>query len=140
MSTLAAELFSEPPMNLLPGRVSQRNVTFGENTRHSLTRELERLPEGEYLFGVRPSHVGLAPESDDDLKMDMRVELGEISGSETFLHVRNDTVDMVVQELGVHAHHQGDSVRVYLPMNRLFVFDRQQALVHTPADTGGLDG
>lgn len=140
VNTLAAELFSEPPMNLMPGRVSDCNVSFDENTRHSLTRELEQLPEGDYLFGVRPSHVGLAPTSDDDLRMDMQVELGEISGSETFLHVRNQSLEMVVQELGVHTHNPGDSVKVYLPMNRLFVFDQQQALVHTPVDTGGLNG
>ncbi|MFC4259445.1 ABC transporter ATP-binding protein [Marinobacter lacisalsi] len=140
VSTLAAELFSEPPMNLMPGRVSNRRVTFNEGPDHSLTRELESLPEGDYLFGVRPSHVGLAPASNDDLVMDMKVELGEISGSETFLHVRNRSLEMVLQELGVHSHHPGDSVRVYLPMNRLFVFDQQRALVHTPVDTGGAHG
>lgn len=140
VNTLAAELFSEPPMNLMPGRVSNQRVTFNEGAGHSLTRELESLPEGDYLFGVRPSHVGLAPASDDDLVMDMEVELGEISGSETFLHVRNRDVEMVLQELGVHSHHPGEGVRVYLPMNRLFVFDQQRALVHTPADTGGEHG
>ena len=140
VSTLAAELFSEPPMNLMPGRVSNRNVSFDDISSHNLTRELEGLPEGDYLFGVRPSHVGLAPASDDDLKIDMEVELGEISGSETFLHVRNQSLELVIQELGVHSHHQGDRVQVYLPMNRLFVFDRARALVHTPADTGGLNG
>jgi glycerol transport system ATP-binding protein len=140
VNTLAAELFSEPPMNLMPGRVSQQRVSFQEGTGHSLTRELESLPEGDYLFGVRPSHVGLTPASDDDLFMDMEVELGEISGSETFLHVRSRSLAMVLQELGVHSHQSGDSVQVYLPMNRLFVFDQQQALVHTPADTGGEHG
>lgn len=140
VSTLAAELFSEPPMNLLPGRVSDRTVSFDEITRHRLSRELEGLAEGDYLFGVRPSHVGLAPNSDDDLKIDMEVELGEISGSETFLHVRRQSLEMVVQELGVHSHHPGDQVHVYLPMNRLFVFDRNEALVHTPANTGGHHG
>lgn len=140
VNTLAAELFSEPPMNLLPGRVSGHSVTFGEDIHHDLTRELEDLAEGEYLFGIRPSHVGLSPAGKDDLTLEMEVELAEISGSETFLHIGTGGLDMVVQELGVHTRHPGDPVKVYLPMNRLFVFDQHQALVHTPADTGGVHG
>ena len=47
---------------------------------------------------------------------------------------------MVVQELGIHVLDPGNRVQVYLPMNRLFVFDQQQLLVHTPADMGGIHG
>ncbi|MGM0571090.1 ABC transporter ATP-binding protein [Marinobacter sp.] len=140
VNTLAAELFSEPPMNLLPGRVSQNSVIFGERTSHRLTRELGDLAEGEYLFGIRPSHVGLSPTGKHDLALEMEVELAEISGSETFLHAGNSDFDVVVQELGVHASEPGDPVKIYLPMNRLFVFDQHQALVHTPVDTGGGHG
>ncbi|WP_339802118.1 ABC transporter ATP-binding protein [uncultured Marinobacter sp.] len=140
VNTLAAELFSEPPMNLLPGRVQERRVSFGQGVHHDLTRDLEGLAEGEYLFGVRPSHASLVRSGDDDLALDMDVTLAEISGSETFLHVRHQTLDMVVQELGIHVLDPGNRVQVYLPMNRLFVFDQQQLLVHTPADMGGIHG
>lgn len=140
VNTLAAELFSEPPMNLLAGRVSNRSVAFNEHTRHDLTRDLDGLVEGDYLFGVRPSHVGLSRDDGDDLEIDMEVELAEISGSETYLHVRGQGMEMVVQELGVQSFGPGDRVRVYLPINRLFVFDQHHGLVHTPADNGGLNG
>ncbi|SFR74259.1 carbohydrate ABC transporter ATP-binding protein, CUT1 family [Marinobacter daqiaonensis] len=140
VDTLAAELFSEPPMNLLPGRVSETGLSFDQVADHALTRELKGLSPGDYIFGIRPSHASLRPAGEDDLEIPVTVELGEISGSATFLHVGTGQFDLVLEEPGVHQHRPGEKIRVYLPMNRLFVFGTDQQLVHTPADTGGLNG
>ncbi|EDO26735.1 predicted protein, partial [Nematostella vectensis] len=87
---LAAELFSEPAINLMPGRVSGTEVSFADTVHFPLNPDLQGIAEGEYRFGVRPSHIGLVPSNDDDLELAVTVELAEISGSETFLHVRNE--------------------------------------------------
>ncbi|MDO3722550.1 ABC transporter ATP-binding protein [Marinobacter sp. chi1] len=138
VSTLAAQLFSEPPMNLIRGRVTETEVTFDEYSHHALTQELAALKPGEYWFGIRPSHIGLVPANDDDLEMSMEVALSEISGSETFMHVQNRYFEMVLQLMGVHQYHTGAPVKVYLPINKLFVFDSHEQLVLTPAQpTGG---
>jgi glycerol transport system ATP-binding protein len=133
VNKLAAELFSEPPMNMIKGRVTDTEVTFDEYSSHALTQELTRLPKGDYWFGIRPSHIGLVPASDDDLEMAMEVELSDISGSETFMHVKNDHFYMVLQLMGVHQYHTGAPIKVYLPMNKLYVFDSDEQLVHTPS-------
>lgn len=49
------------------------------------------------------------------------------------MHVRNRHFQMVLQLMGVHQYHTGAPVKVYLPINRLFVFDQGEKLVHTPA-------
>src|SRR5690554_5219582 len=140
VNTLAAELFCEPPMNFLTGRIRNNEILLGETVRHPLTGPLGSLAEGNYLFGIRPSHIGLSPVTGADLALEADVELAEISGSETFLHVSSQGLDMVVQALGVHTRHVGDPVSVYLPLNRLFVFSENSALVHTPANGGGAHG
>lgn len=139
VNTLAAQLFSEPPMNMIKGRVTATEVTFDEYSHHALTQELARLEPGDYWFGIRPSHIGLVPNNEDDLEMSMEVELSEISGSETFMHVRNRYFEMVMQLMGVHQYHTGSPIKIYLPINKLFVFDKDESLVHTPAQvvTGG---
>ena len=139
VNTLAAQLFSEPPMNMIKGRVTDTEVTFDEYSHHALTQELARLEPGDYWFGIRPSHIGLVPNNEDDLEMSMEVELSEISGSETFMHVRNRYFEMVMQLMGVHQYHTGSPIKIYLPINKLFVFDKDESLVHTPAQvvTGG---
>ncbi len=133
VNALAAGLFSEPPMNMIRGRVSTTEVTFDEFTRHRLTRKLKQLEPGEYQFGIRPSHIGLARAHDDDMVMTMEVELADISGSETFMHVRNRHFELVLQLMGVHEYAPGATVEVYLPVNRLFVFETGGTLVQTPA-------
>jgi glycerol transport system ATP-binding protein len=44
-----------------------------------------------------------------------------------------------MQLMGVHQYHTGSPIKIYLPINKLFVFDKDESLVHTPAQvvTGG---
>lgn len=137
VSTLAAQLFSEPPMNMIRGRVTETEVTFDDTSHHALTQDLADITPGDYWFGIRPSHIGLVPANDDDLEMSMEVALSEISGSETFMHVENRHFEMVMQLMGVHQYNPGASLKVYLPMNKLFLFDRYEQLVHTPSQMAG---
>ncbi|MFT6980986.1 MAG: glycerol transport system ATP-binding protein [Marinobacter psychrophilus] len=137
VNTLAAQLFSEPPMNMIRGRVTDTEVTFDEYSHHALTQELSKLMPGDYWFGVRPSHIALVPANDDDLEISMEVALSEISGSETFIHIENSHFEMVMQLMGVHQYHTGAPVKVYLPINKLFVFDSAEKLVQTPSRIPG---
>ncbi len=128
----AAELFSEPPINLLPGQVNNSEVTFDQSVHFPLDQDLQKLPAGDYQFGIRPNHIGLVPHNDDDLELSMTVEVAEISGSETFLHVRNSLFTLVLQLSGVHEYHTDTSLKVYLPTHRLFVFDLDGKLIQAP--------
>ena len=128
----AAELFSEPPINLIPGKVAGSEVTFEASAHFPLNQDLTDIQQGEYIFGVRPSHIGLVPQNDDDLELSMLVELAEISGSETFMHVKNDRFRLVLQLSGVHEYHTDTPIKVYLPTHKLFVFDLNGAMIQAP--------
>jgi glycerol transport system ATP-binding protein len=73
------------------------------------------------------------PNHDDDLEITMRMQLAEISGSETYMHVVNDHFDLVLQLSGVISYHIGDSIKVYLPTHKLFVFDPAGNTIQTPS-------
>lgn len=130
---LSAELFSEPPINLLPGRIAPNEVSFQDRMHFPRNADLQSLEEGAYSFGVRPSHIGLMPSNDDDLEVSCVVELAEISGSETFLHVRNEHLRLVLHLQGVHDYHVDSPIRVYIPTHKLFVFDASGRLAQAPA-------
>jgi glycerol transport system ATP-binding protein len=132
VNTLAAQLFSEPPMNMIKGRVTDTEVTFDEYSHHALTHELAKLEPGDYWFGIRPSHIGLVPNNEDDLEMSMEVELSEISGSETFMHVKNDHFRLVLQLMGVHEYHTDTPIKIYLPISKVFVFAVDGSLIRAP--------
>ncbi|MNM42413.1 sn-glycerol-3-phosphate import ATP-binding protein UgpC [compost metagenome] len=131
-SVLAAELFCEPPINLVSGRISGAEVSLGQAVHFARNADLQRLGDGEYRFGVRPSHITLVPSHDDDLELAVLVELGEISGSETFLHVRNDYWRMILHLPGVHEYPVDTPIRVFIPTHKLFVFDSAGKLVQAP--------
>ncbi|MDH2431551.1 ABC transporter ATP-binding protein [Pokkaliibacter plantistimulans] len=131
-SVLAAELFSEPPINLLEGRITDSEVTFDETVHFPLNQDLQGIGAGQYRFGVRPSHLGLVPSNDDDLELSVLVELAEISGSETFLHVRNDHFSLVLHLSGVHEYDVDEPIRVYVPTHKLFVFAQDGRLIQAP--------
>src|SRR3546814_5612840 len=77
------ELFSEPPINLMPGRIAGNEVSFANFVHFPLNVDLRPVGEGEFRFGVRPSHISLVPSNDDDLELAVTVEVAEISGTET---------------------------------------------------------
>ncbi|MFF7708732.1 ATP-binding cassette domain-containing protein [Pseudomonas sp. NPDC007930] len=129
---LAAELFSEPPINLLDGQVQGTEVSFAGCAHFALNADLQTLGEGPFRFGVRPSHISLAPAHDDDLELAVTVEVAEISGAETFLHVRNEHVQLVAHLPGVHDFAVDTPIQVYIPTHRLFVFEPGGALVQAP--------
>ena len=102
-----------------------------------LNPDLKDIAVGEYRFGVRPSHIGLVPSNDDDLEMAVSVELAEISGSETFLHVRNEQFVLVLHLPGVHEYDVDAPILIYIPTHKLFVFDARGQLVQAPTRRTG---
>ena len=134
---LAAELFSEPAINLMPGRISGSEVSFADCVHFPLNPDLRGIAEGEYRFGVRPSHIGLVPSNDDDLELAVTVELAEISGSETFLHVRNEQFVLVLHLPGVHEYAVDTPILIYIPTHKLFVFAADGQLVQAPSRRQG---
>lgn len=129
---VTAEMFSEPPINVVKGLVSENEVTFDETVHFQLNADLRDLPPGQYNFGVRASHIGLVPHADDDLELPVTVDLAEISGSETFLHVRNEHFDLVLHLSGVHEYHVDEKIKVYFPTHKLYAFDLDGQFVLGP--------
>lgn len=135
---LAAEMFSEPPINILHGSISGSEVTFDSRLHFPVSEGLRALPPGEYRFGVRASHISLSPRAKDDIALEMVVDMAEISGSETFLHAHDDRFHLTVHLGGVHELRAGSPLTLYFPTHKVYAFDRQGAVVHIPAHLGGM--
>ena len=130
-SIAAAELFSEPAINIFAGSLSEKSVALDNGVSFTLEHSGE-LAAGKYSFGVRPHHVSLEPLSSNDVSLDLRVDVAEISGSETYLHMAADALNLVAQITGVHQFHSDAQVRVYFSPRNLYVFDRQDNTVLMP--------
>jgi len=133
-ATLAvSQVFSDPPMNLLDGQLDDGERTFGEGVRVAAPAHLRALSPGHYRIGVRPAHVGLEPRDAADLALPGEVEVAEISGSETYIHLLHNDTAWVVQVTGVHDFPLGEPLTVHVDPERLFAFGAGGHLAAAPA-------
>ncbi|MEW6187168.1 MAG: ABC transporter ATP-binding protein [Thermodesulfobacteriota bacterium] len=131
-SLKVAEVFSDPPINFLDGTVQGLNAHLGKGLQIPLMDHLKSLAPGNYTFGLRSHHLFLKRVSPEDAVIRARVELAEINGSETFIHVDYEGCRLVVQEDGIFPHQIGSEIKVYVNPCCLFVYDRAGALVASP--------
>jgi len=131
-----AEVFSDPPINCMGGAVENNRVFLGDGLEIPLKGHMSSLAEGEYTFAVRSNHFHLARTDMSDVEIQGKVNLSEINGSETFLHVAYDEFDLVVQEDGIHRLQIGAQVNVYVNPARFFVYDEEGNLIASPSVDG----
>ena len=127
-TTTVARIFSDPPMNLLPGSLDDSGLRLGDDVRLPRPRHLDSLTPGPYVFGVHPGDIALGAAG-----IATEVELAEISGSETFLHVRCAAMRLVAHLSGVHAYALGENVQMALDGAKLFAFRPEGGLAAAPA-------
>jgi|UPI0006890595 glycerol transport system ATP-binding protein len=140
--TRVGELFSDPPMNLLDAVVEQSQMRLAADVSFPLPAHMRDLAPGRYRIGVRPNHIALAKQGAESLAIDTSVDLAEISGSNTYLHLRHADLGFVAEVKGVHALELGTPAKVWLDRSRIFAFDSENRLVGapprgTPSNAGG---
>ncbi|MFZ1982816.1 MAG: TOBE domain-containing protein, partial [Desulfatitalea sp.] len=91
------------------------------------------LSSGLYILGIRCNHLLLKPSSPADVAMSVSVELCEINGSETFIHINYENTRLVLQDDGVHQFKIGREITVFVHPSHFFVFDPKGNLVASPA-------
>ncbi|PCF97429.1 ABC transporter ATP-binding protein [Vreelandella nigrificans] len=133
----SAEMFSEPPINIVPGTLNAAAISFDSSLSFPCDSGLQSLAAGAYDFGVRASHISLSPKSASDIELPVNVDVAEISGSETFLHVRHESFPLVLHLAGIHTFSVNDPIKIYFPSHQLYAFDKQGSTVHVPASQGG---
>jgi glycerol transport system ATP-binding protein len=132
-TTKVAEVFSDPPINFINGSADGGKAQLGERIEFPLKGHLQSLSAGQYLFGIRSNHLSTKRTSSEDAEIYTKVELTEINGSETFIHVRYNDSRLVVQENGVQGHRMGTEISIYVNPSSCFVFDKSGVLVASPS-------
>ena len=131
-SIRVARAFSDPPMNLLQGAGGADGVTLAGGTvlpvrSPSMQRSTERV-----TVGVRASALRLSPRG-GDVALHGTVELAEISGSDTFVHVDTAVGELVAQLTGVRQLRLGAAITLHLDPAQAYVFDAAGDLLVAPS-------
>ena len=116
----AARAFSDPPLNVIPARMLD-----------SVRLPTTQTPASEIVLAIRAHEFSLAG-APGQAALSGRVELAEISGSETFIHLARDDVRLVAQIPGVHDLPLNEPCTLYVRPASLYGFDSAGRLLFAP--------
>ncbi len=128
-SLRVARAFSDPPMNL----VAADAVSHGAQLKAGPVLGIA-LPAGatkSLTLGIRAAALRVNPRP-GDVALAGRVELAEISGSDTFVHVHTAVGELVAQLTGVHFFALGAPITLHLAPQQAYVFDDRGELLVAP--------
>ena len=134
-SIQAARAFSDPPINLIRATLdSQSNAHAGGGLVIAMNVEQRQKAarQKDVVLGLRAHSLHLARRHADDIVIEAQVELAEISGSETYVHMHRGPVALVAQLPGVHNLDIGSSCCMYCRTDDLLLFAADGALLHAP--------
>jgi len=134
-SLRVARAFSDPPMNLLPGTATAGRVQLAGGP--ALALAVQENVSGAVTVGLRASALNVDA-GEGDIALPGKVELAEISGSDTFVHVETAVGELVAQLTGVHRFELGAPLTLYFSASQAYVFDAGGKLALAPAWRKGI--
>ncbi len=133
VSVTAARTFSDPPINLFDATIANGMAQLAEG----IALPLSAAQQGK-LVGYSRVQVGLRAHSlhaqprTGTFALSGTVDLAEISGSETFVHLHRGSLALVAQLPGVHELNLGAQATLHFQPEDLFIFSTDGALLCAP--------
>jgi len=130
-SLITAKVFSNPSMNFLSIKKEGDYIYYGNGEKAKASDALADLSDDEYLTGFRPNHLYLNEHGNNVIKFLAHLEVTEITGSETFLHLKHGDDNWIGLVHGVHDLEYNKELPIYLDTSRIFVFSVNGDLIKT---------
>ena len=129
-SLIAAKNFSDPPLNTIKVEKSGEGINLDGGVRWKTTKHLN-IPDGNYTLGFRAHHLKIISSKDDDQKLSGEVLVTELSGSESFVHIKSNRNNWIIHTHGIYNFQQGEQIEMYLSLSNCYIFDTDGSRVYT---------
>ena len=129
-----ARVFSDPPMNFIGGKKTGDTLFLDDGATRPLREQCAALADGTYTLGFRAHHMKLqqhdvSQSASPALNLQCTLVASEVTGSETFLHLRFGETTWVAVVSGTRSMAQGQQVDIWIDGAHLYLFDRAGCLV-----------
>ena len=121
-----AEISNDPPMNILKANISSNKIKF-EGIEVELPDHLYNLKDNNFNLGIRASDIELSEEG-----FEFEVELAEISGSETLLHLTRGDTKIITSIEEVMNFNIKDKIKINFNTNKVYAFNESGTLASSP--------
>ena len=123
-SVAAAIAMADPPINLLSSTIDGKTANFGKETFKFSRPEITAGSAQQITLGIQPGKISLESKGSNSVSFSCQVQLAEVTGSSTFVHVNLESGDQVVIEV------EG---------TKTFTLDKKLTAYFDPADLYGFD-
>jgi len=121
-----ARALSDPPINTIHAEQQADGLLLAGS--HGCSLKVAQNPDPNLLLGLRANCLHLQPQP-GFTEIASRVELSEISGSDTYLHLSTSIGGLVMHLNGVHKFESGVMLAVYFNPQDALVFNSQGNLI-----------
>lgn len=136
-NAITAKVFSNPSMNFLKFTKKGDFIFYGKNEERRIHDALKKVEDGDYIAGFRPNHLQLNQENGHLIRFEAHLNVTEITGSETFLHMTHCDDNWIGLIHGVHDLEYNAKLNVYLNTRHIFIFSTNGDLLHTASYAEG---
>ena len=126
-SAKVAEITNDPAMNINEGLIKDNKLILNQDIIFPLPNHLKSIHQGKYLIGIRATDLYL-----DNQGFNFDVDISEISGSETFLHLHNQDIKCVATIEEVKTYEVNDRVKINFDLSKIYLFKESGELLHSP--------
>ena len=122
-----AEITNDPAMNLNKGTIQDNKLIFNNEIQFDLPSNLKSIQPGDYQIGIRATDIHL-----DENGFGFDVDISEISGSETFLHLHSQNIKCVATIEEVKSYEVNQVVKINFDTSKIYLFKESGELLHSP--------
>ena len=125
-SLKVAEISNDPPMNIIEAEIFNEQIRF-EGIEIKAPNHLSKLTDSGLKIGLRSSDIEL-----NENGHEFEVELAEISGSETLLHLKRGTIKIIISIEEVLNFKIHDKIKIDFKIDRAYAFGANGKLASSP--------
>ncbi len=126
---MSARVFSNPPINVTHITKRGNQAQMGDQAQWKLEGDAAKLQDGNYTIAIRPNHISPVKTLDNFVAITGKVQITELSGSESSAHFLAGSNNWVSLASGVHSCEIGQNHQFYIDPSHCFYFDSNGKIV-----------
>ncbi|MEM9010761.1 MAG: ABC transporter ATP-binding protein [Pseudomonadota bacterium] len=119
---ISARVFSDPPINTAPVEKRGATIRLREGVEWPAEGAAAALSDGDYVVGLRPHFVAPIQPASAAVRVPGRVQITELSGSESVAHFDIGGLSWVSLADGVHPYRVGEQHDFFIDTSRCLYF------------------
>ena len=124
---ISAKVFSDPPMNIAKVKKSGDTCKLIDNSVQ--WKASGKIKDGTYKIGIRPHNITTYKEGNNSVEINGKVQISELSGSESLIHFTNGNLNWVSLSNGIQQKNVGDDTKLYMNTDEFLYFDQNNRLL-----------